>query len=156
MSSFSRACRAVLVAVALAAPLAACTSLTPVYQYGEADAERMAVQFGAPATRVEQIIYNELKLRFARGGPDSPRVNIAASQAGRSVPGVSEVVVTARVTVTDARGRTLTSVSRTASAAYTSSQQAFANQQATEDAANRAARQVADTLRLEILAALSK
>lgn len=156
MSSFSRACRAVLVAVALAAPLAACSGLSPVYRYGDADASRMAVQFAAPATRVEQVIYNELKLRFARGGPDAPLVRVTAGQHGRSVPGVSEVVVTATLTVTDATGVKLAGVTRSAGAAYTSSSQAFANQEASEDAAGRAARQVADTLRLEVLAALSK
>ncbi len=156
MSSFSRACRAVLVAVALAAPLAACSGLAPVYQYGDTDAQRIAVQFAAPSTRVEQVIYNELKLRFAKGGPDAPMVRVVATQGGRTVPGVNEVVVTAQLSVVDATGRALKTVSRSAGAAYTSSSQAFANQEAVEDAANRAAKQVADTLRLEILSALSR
>jgi hypothetical protein len=72
------------------------------------------------------------------------------------VPGVNEVVVTAQLSVVDATGRGLKTVSRSAGAAYSSSSQAFANQEAVEDAANRAAKQVADTLRLEILSALSR
>ena len=72
MSSLSRACRTALIAIALVVPLAACSGLRPVYQYGEADAERMAVQFGSPTNRYEQIIYNELKLRFLKGGDDAP------------------------------------------------------------------------------------
>ena len=162
MSSFSRACRAALIAVALVVPLAACTGLRPVYQYGEADAERMAVRFGSPASRVEQIIYNELKLRFVKGGPDAPLVTISASPTSRALtqgtittPATqNEAIVAATVTVTSADGDTLLSVTRTSTADYTTSPQAFANQEAPEEAQRRAAKLVADTLRLEIYAAL--
>ena len=54
MSSFSRACRTALIAFALIVPLAACTGLRPVYQYGEADAARMAVQEFGPGAVVSR------------------------------------------------------------------------------------------------------
>jgi hypothetical protein len=163
MSSFSRACRTALIALALVVPLAACTGLRPVYQYGEADAERMAVQFGSPANRYEQIIYNELKLRFLKGGDDAPMVTVSASAGGRGLTNntisspvsQNEMIVSASVTVTSADGEVLGSATRVATADYTTSPQAFANQEAPDEAARRAARLVADSLRLEIYAALN-
>ena len=164
MSSFSRACRTRLVALALTVPLSACSGLRPVYEYGDADAERMAVQFGSPTSRVEQVIYNELKLRFVKGGRDSPLVTISASATGRALTqgtittpaSQNEAIVAATVTVTSADGDTLLSATRTATADYTTSPQAFANQEAPIEAQRRAARLVADSLRLEIYGALSK
>ena len=164
MSSFSRACRAALIAIALVAPLAACSGLRPVYQYGEADAERMAVRFASPSDRVEQVIYNELRLRFTKGGDDAPLVKVSASASGRSLTegtistplSQNEAIVAATVTVTSVDGETLLSTTRTATADYTTSSQAFANQEAATDAQRRAAKLVADTLRLDIYAALSK
>lgn len=164
MSSFSRACRTALIAIALVVPLAACSGLRPVYQYGEADAERMAVQFGSPANRYEQIIYNELKLRFLKGGDDAPMVTVSASAGGRGLtnnttapPTVqNEMIVSATVTIVNADGEVLGSATRTATADYTTSPQAFANQEAPEHAARQAAKLVADSLRLEIYAALNK
>jgi hypothetical protein len=66
------------------------------------------------------------------------------------------MIVSATVTVTGADGEVLGSATRTATADYTTSPQAFANQEAPEQAARRAAKLVADTLRLEIYAALGK
>lgn len=155
MSSLSRAAALALI-VALALPLAACSGVRPVYQYGDADVSRLAVQFGTPQTRTEQVIYNALKLRFANGGPAAPLVSVTATSAARSVSDQKEILVTAALTVTDASGNVLRKTTRSASADYTSSSQAFANQEATDDAKERAAKLVAETLRLEILAALSR
>jgi LPS-assembly lipoprotein len=164
MSSFSRACRTALIAVALIAPLAACSGLRPVYQYGEADAERMAVRFGSPSSRIEQVIYNELKLRFLKGGDDAPLVTVSASASGRALTANTittpasqqEAIVAATVTITDADGEVVGSATRTATADYTTSPQAFANQEIAADAQRRAAKLVADSLRLDIYSALNK
>lgn len=164
MSSSRRVFAAGLLAALVTLPLAACTGVGPVYQYGAADAERMAVQFASPNNRLELIIYNELKLRFRQGGSDAPRVSISARQANRSLTNNTvsspvsqyQATVTASLRVTDPVGKTLGSASRSATADYTTSAQVLAAREAADEAGRRAARAIADTLRLEILAALSK
>jgi LPS-assembly lipoprotein len=166
MWSFSRGLRIVAWSIVLAAPLAlaACTGLTPVYGTGGLGTESVAVRFASPGSRLEQIIYNDLSLRFAKGGSDAPLVRVSASAGARALtnnivtrPGdQNQMVVTASVTVTDADGASLLSVTRTASADYTTSAQSLANQQTEETASFQAGHLVADTLRLEILGALSK
>ena len=120
------------------------------------------MRFGSPANRAEQVIYNELKLRFIKGGPDAPLVTVSASPTSRALtqgtittPAAQyEAIVAASVTVTSADGDTLLSVTRTATADFTTSPQAFANQEGGDEAQRRAAKLVADTLRFEIYAAL--
>jgi hypothetical protein len=91
-------------------------------------------------------------------------VRVAAARASRALTNDTvtspatqqQMVVTARVTVTDADGGTLLSATRSASADYSNGAQGLANRQAADDAAERAARLLADTLRLEIIAALAR
>ncbi|MEO6013474.1 MAG: LPS assembly lipoprotein LptE [Devosia sp.] len=166
MWSFSRGLRIAAWSIVLSAPLAlaACTGLTPIYGQGGLSAETVEVRFASPNSRLEQTIYNDLSLRFRKGGEDAPLVRVSASAAARALtnnivtrPGDhNQMVVTATVTVTDSDGASLLSVTRTASADYTTSAQSLANQQTDETVSLQAAHLVADTLRLEILAALSK
>lgn len=166
MSSSSRVFRPLAWIAVLVAPivLAGCTGLTPVYGTNGLGQERVAVRYGQPASRLDQIIYEELSLRLGKSGGDVPTVTVATTTASRSLTNDTigapskpqQMTVTAQVNVTDVDGTVLLSRSRSATADYTNGSQGLANQQAADDAAERAARQLADTLRLEIIAALAR
>jgi len=164
MSSFSRSFGGALLALALLAPLAACTGLTPVYGERGLGAERIALSYAAPNNRLEQIIYQDLALRLGKGSGDVPQVSVSVSEGGgRLTNGLvdtpnspRQMVVTAKITLTDVDGTVLFSGTRSQTADYTTDAQSFASQEAALDASRRAARLLADTIRLELLAALAK
>jgi LPS-assembly lipoprotein len=164
MSSFSRAAASALLAVALLAPLAACTGIRPVYSDAGLGAKRVQVVYAAPNNRLEQIIYNELALKLGNGGGNAPTVSVLASSGTSgladgtvSTPVSSkQVTVSARLTVTAPDGTVLFSGTRSQTADLTHGAQSLANQQATQSAERQAALLLADTLRLEVLGALSK
>lgn len=164
----SKAVRPWALAAALAATAAVggCT-LTPVYS--DANQARSLVQFAyaAPSNRTEQIIYNDLGLRFARSdSPTAPLVAVSASPGGQSLALSSTVnpnkpnqaIVTANLTITPRDGSTtpVVTLTRTASAGYTSNSQAEANAAAFIGASEQAAHAVAEQLRLAILATLAR
>jgi hypothetical protein len=164
MSLLSRSFGAALLAVVLVVPLAACTGLRPVYSDAGLGAQRIDVAYAAPNNRLEQIIYQDLSLRLGKAEGQVPLVRISASQRHVSLTNnivtaaktQRQVTVTAKLTVTAADGRVLFSGSRSQTADYTNDAQALANQQAADSAARQAATLLADTLRLEIIAALAK
>ena len=77
MSSFSAFARKGLIALALSGTvlLAGCSGFRPVYgEHGIAN-DRMELAYAKPASRLEQIIYQEFVLRFGRSqNPDAPRL----------------------------------------------------------------------------------
>jgi hypothetical protein len=164
MSSLNRALGAALLAVALVAPLAACTGLRPVYSDAGIGAKRADVAYAAPGNRLEQIIYQDLALRLGKSQGAVPTVKIAAWSGASGlnndlVPSPvnqRQVTVWASVTVTAPDGTILLSATRSQSADVTHGAQVLANQQANESGERQAALLLADTLRLEILAALAK
>src|SRR5690606_4443147 len=145
---------------AAALALGGCT-LTPVYGERGIGAERLAVSYGAPATRLDQVVIQELALRLGKGGgPGAPRVEVSTSVANRAVTHsntarptkANEVTVSVAYTVT--AGGTLVAVgNRAASAAWTTRGQVLADEEARRDAEERAARAAAETVRLAILGA---
>jgi hypothetical protein len=164
MLSFSRAAASVLLAVALLAPLSACTGIRPVYSDAGLGAQRVHVVYAAPNNRLEQIVYNELALKLGNGGDNAPTVSVSAgsSIADLTTNTVStpvnakQVTVSATLTVTAPDGTVLFSGTRSQTADLTHDAQSLANRQATDSAERQAAVLVADTLRLEILGTLSK
>ena len=164
MSSLSRAMGTALLAVALVVPLAACTGLRPVYSDAGIGAARVDVAYGAPGNVLERTIYQDLALRLGKADGSVPLVKVAAwSGAGAltndlvpSPVNQRQVTVTAAVTVTAPDGTVLLSATRSQTADLTHGAQVLANQQATESAERQAALLLADTLRLEIIAALAK
>lgn len=164
--SWSRPLRAALLAAALAAPvlLAGCSGLRPVYGSNGVGQEQLAFRYAEPASRLDQIILQELSLRLGRGtDPDAPEVRISTSSGSRTLTrtGVSrpttqrEMTVNATYTVAAANGEVLISGTRRATAQYATSGQVLADESAADDARERAARAVADTVRLSILAELA-
>ena len=68
MWSPSRLLRSALIALGLSGALAlsACSGLTPVYGERTLATERQAFRYAEPTNRLEQVIYQELVLRFGR------------------------------------------------------------------------------------------
>jgi LPS-assembly lipoprotein len=164
MLSSSRTLGAILMALALTATLTGCTGLIPVHGQRGLGSERVEVSYEEPSNRLEQIIYQDLALRLGKSSGDVPRVRVSASQhsvaltnSTVSAPsGQRQMVVTGRIRVTDAAGEVLFSGTRSQTADYTSDAQTLANQQAEVSAARQAALLLADTIRLEIIAALGR
>jgi hypothetical protein len=161
--AFRRAVTAFFLCAALALPLAACSGFTPVYGEGAA-ARSMAFSHAAPRDRLEQVIYQELALRLGRS-ETGPHLEIAATATVRDLTlgdvrnprDAREATVSATATVRDAPGgRTLLTVSRSASASFTVSAQGLAATSAETEARERAARAAAESLRLALLAALTR
>lgn len=166
MWSSSRLARNALLALVFLAPgalLSGCAGLTPLYGESGIEAERIDLAYAAPETRLEQIIYQTLALRLGdTRAPEAPLVTVSASQASRALTSGSvvtpseqrEMVVNAEVKVTDSNGRIVFSARRSASALYSAGPQSLANQSAEIEAAERAAKALAETIRLTLLAAL--
>jgi hypothetical protein len=148
-----------------ATALAGCTGLTPVYGERGIGTERHPLNYAKPNSRAEQIIYQELALRFGRANDaSSPTVRIATSSYGRDLTRSNvvrptdqkEMVVTAQIELVGADGSVILSANRSAAALYTTDSQALAASEAEREATDRAARALAETVRLTLLSALAQ
>ena len=167
MLSFSRAISTAVLAVALLTPLAACSSgFRPVYSEAGLGEKRVEVLYAAPNNRLEQIIYQDLALRLGKApaGASVPTVTVSAwagypGLTNNTVPNpenAREATVYAQLTVTAPDGTVLFSGQRSQSADWTSGGQTLANQQAQDSAARQGALLLSDTIRLQVIAAISK
>lgn len=158
---------ALIVPLALAsAGLGAC-SFQPVYSGALAENPHLQLAYAAPKTRLEQIVYQELAFRLGKTtSPTAPLISVTVS-ASDSEPYLSdtknpnkprEMTVSATLTITPRDGvdsKPIT-ITRTAKAQHTRSGQVLADDQSIIEAQERAARSVAESLRLAVLAALAK
>lgn len=154
--------------VAVAVPLAGC-SFSPVYGGAGAMAgqQRLALNYAEPSTRLEQIIYQELRLRLGSSeAPQAPRATVTvvsvatdptlAETSGILFNDTRRVTVTATLTIVrPGEPRPLT-FTRVATADYVSTNQVLAANAAADEAAERAAKAAAESLRLALLADLSR
>jgi hypothetical protein len=156
--------RAIIVTAVLALALSACTTLRPVYGENGLTSESIALAYATPANRLEQIIYQDLALRLGKAeAGKAPEVQITATQASKALTAGNivspnrqrQMVVTARIRLIGTDGKVLFSGSRSAAADYTTNASQLANQQAETEAAERAAKALADTIRLTLIAALA-
>lgn len=163
MSSSSRRVGAIVASLVLVLALAACSGLRPVYGEGGLEGQRLSVSYAEPRSRLDQVIYDDLALKLGKG-EGGPVVTVAASQSLRALTAASisqararyQATVVAAVTVVAVDGTTLYQGTLSQAADYTQGAQVLANQEASEDAAVKAAHLLADTIRLAILGALSK
>ena len=151
-----------------ATALAGCTGLTPVYGERGIGTERHALNYSKPNSRLEQIIYQELVLRFGRtSDPSSPTARITTSSSTRDLtlsqvkpfgrPSEQyEATVTALIELIAADGSVILSTSRSAAALYSTASQALAASEAEREAGERAARELAETVRLTLLGVLTQ
>jgi hypothetical protein len=167
MWSFSGAVKGAALVVAIAMPLAVagCTGLTPVYDtHGGMTDQKIELAIAPPGNRAEQIIYQDLRLRFANAAGAAPRLAISTvvtstaltSQVVTTAQVPYQVTVTAAVKLTDAEGKPLDSGSLAQSADYNAGPQVLANNAALDDATKRAAHLLADSIRLTVLGVLSR
>lgn len=166
MSSFSATARKGLILLALSGALAlsGCSSFRPVYGDNGVANARMELNYAKPASRLDQVIYQEFVLRFGRTqNPDAPRMAVSTSSVSRALTHTNvtkpatqyEVAVTATATITTADGRQVFAGSRSASASYATVGQVLADTEAANEAGERAAKEAAEGLRLAILGALA-
>lgn len=165
--SFSRLKRlALLLPLAFgSAALAAC-SFQPVYSGRLADSSQLALRYGEPKNRLEQIIYNELSFRLGKSTDPATALVTVAAATGTGEPFLSETdspltpretAVTATLTMAPTNpGGQPTIITRTARAQSTRGGQVLADEAARIDAEERAARAVAESLRLALLATLAQ
>jgi hypothetical protein len=118
-----------------------------------------------PNNRLEQVIYQDLALKLGKSTAEHvPTVLITASASvpttdtTTSTLSVSDrqTTVTAIVSVIDADGRPLFQGSRSVTQDFVNGGQAFANQEAVKEAGERGAKFLAETIRLQVIAALNK
>lgn len=152
--------------LASATALGAC-SFSPVYSGTLASQPMLDLAYARPTTRLEQVIYQELALRF--GSSDAATAPLATVRVTSLAPivGMSatanpnklyRATVTATLTITRRDGTDAKPISftRQASAEYTTSGQVLADSAAANEAAERAAKAAAESLRLAMLASLSR
>jgi hypothetical protein len=171
MWSSSRALRSLGLAAALAvAPaLAACSGFTPVYGDHGLGQHQVALLYGAPSNRLEQIIYEDLSLRLGKATGAAPTLTVTVQQSTHALTSNSlgsaplyvpveqqEAVVTAAIRLVDVNGKVLFSGSRSAASDYTINPQVFASDEAADNASRNAAHSLADIIRLTVLGALAK
>jgi hypothetical protein len=167
MWSPERVCRNAFAALAFSLPalaLAGCT-LTPVYSDAVATQAKLRFHYIEPNNRLEQIVYQELALRFGGdAGEGAQRLRISVGQSARDLTisatnnpvDARQVTVNGTASVVSADGSTLLlTVKRTASANYETNGQVFADREARNEAAERAARELAESLRLGLIAGLA-
>ncbi|GHA23467.1 hypothetical protein GCM10007989_18690 [Devosia pacifica] len=148
-----------LVFLALLGPgLAACT-MSPIYGAAERT-DVLNLQFAEPNTRLEQIVYQQLALRMGTDAEGAPlaRVTITSEIAGATLsdsvnPNVPyRVTLEGTMTIETGDGTIAKQITRVASADFTGNDQALASQEGRIDAEERAARELAEALRLALLA----
>jgi LPS-assembly lipoprotein len=145
-----------------AATLSACTGLTPVYSDPGANSA-MALNFAAPNTPLEQIVYQDLARRFGLSqSPDAPKVSVTVSTATRDIgqsvttdPANSELLTATGVLRITRNGQPVLTTTRQATATYSSDSQVLADNAAATAAGEQAAHALADTLELTIMSALA-
>jgi hypothetical protein len=159
--------KALLLAFALSATtaLTACSGFTPVYGEHGIGVERAAFRYAKPATRLDQIIYQELALRLGRSADSSvPLVRVTTTSYVRDLTrsnvsnpaAQKEAVVSALIDLVEPDGNIALSATRSIAASFTADRaQALAETEAEREAKERAAKELAETVRLTLLGALA-
>lgn len=154
------------IALASTTVLPACT-MAPVYSDPQAVSQQLAFTYAKPNSRLEQIVYQDLRLRFGESqAPDARELRVSVS-AGGGLAALSDTInpntmnrVTAVAQLTVAppagTGEAPIVITRTAAANYTTNDQAFAAREALVEAQERAAHAVAESLRLALLAGATR
>jgi hypothetical protein len=160
----SEAVRGTAAALALVGVLAlsGCTSFKPVYgDAGVAAAVQGEFRYAAPTSELEQIIYQALFLRLGVSKASAaPLVTVTTttSKADLTKSDVvrpndqKQVTVSAHITITSAIGKVVFDTIRTAAAPYTTDGQSLADAEALKSAERQAATELAETVRLTIIA----
>src|SRR3569623_190400 len=165
-SSRTTSVAGLVLALAVVPALTACSGFSPVYGSGQFTTERVALAMSPPTNRTEQLIYQDLALRFERTTGAAPKLSVATTVTNVQMTSDQNVVntprrpfqvtVSANITLTDENGKVLFQGTRAQSADYDAGPQILSNNQATNEAAGRAAHLLADTIRLTVFGTLAK
>lgn len=151
--------------VLVGTPLLAACTLTPVYSGRLAENANLELSFAPPISRLDQVVYQELSLRFGKS-PTAPLATVQTSVSTTTLvdtvtanPNKTyEVTVTATLTIEqnhDPKAKPLV-LTRRATANYQTGAQILNDQSAYTEASERAAKSAAESLRLAILATLTR
>ena len=96
MSSSERVARSagLIVPATAALSLAGCSGFTPVYGGGPNSLANVAIAYGKPNSRVDQVIYNDLKLRIPEAHGPAPILTINSHSWSTAL--TSQTVTTAQ------------------------------------------------------------
>jgi hypothetical protein len=147
------------------APLLAACTLTPVYSGRLAENANLELAFAAPTNRLDQVVIQELALRFGKS-PTAPLATVQTSASATTLVNTVtanpnktyEVTVTATLTIeqnNDPKAKPLV-LTRRATANYQTGAQILNDQSAYTEASEHAAKSAAESLRLAILATLTR
>jgi LPS-assembly lipoprotein len=146
--------------------LAGCSGIRPLYGTDAVQPGHYAFHYAEPVSRLDQVVYRELRLRLGPDSdtPDALKVTVATTAGGQALTHTgtakpattSQMTVTASVSVIGPEGDVVFSGTRSAAATYTSVGQVLSDTEGFNEAAERGARSVAETIRLAILGALSR
>lgn len=167
--SLSRPFRVALIALSLAGgvALSAC-SFQPVHSGRLAEAPAMQLAYAAPNTRLEQLVYQELSFRLGKTDNTTtaplvsvvvrPEVSTSFLSQTAAPDKLHEAKLTGVLTLTyrDTSGRAPLRITRTATAQFERNGQVLAESSAQIEAQERAAKSLAESLRLALLAAYSR
>ncbi len=143
--------------------LSAC-SFSPLYGEKSLVTNPISLNYAKPNTRLEQIVYSELKLRLGNNNENGENIfSVAISPSTRSVgrssnqspKWIRELILTGNYNVTNNDNEKIISGSRNVRVSYTQSGQIIADKQAYNEASERAARELAQIIYLALLAELS-
>ena len=133
--------------------LASC-SVAPVYFNQSGSAQNLI--FAQPNSRLEQIVYSDLIGYFGQSRQSNARLVSIRVSSSPITPGSGSIGLSGTISVTEPdQLDSLFSGVRTASATYISSNQRLANQQAANEASERAAHALAQTIRVTLLSVLT-
>lgn len=134
--------------------LVAC-SIAPLYS--DQSKPSFNLNFAEPNSRLEQIVYTDLVGYFGRSiAADALMITIRVSSSPIN-PGLGSIGLVGSINIAKLdRDDLVFSGKRTASATYISSNQRLANQQAANEASERAAHNLAQIIRISILSILSR
>ncbi len=114
------------------------------------------LNFADPNSRLEQIVYADLVSFFGRSDAADARIVTIRVSSSPITPGSGSIGLVGIVNIAKAdQDELVFSGRRTASATYVSSNQRLANQQAANEASERAAHNLAQTIRVTLLSILS-
>ncbi|MEO5805347.1 hypothetical protein [Devosia sp.] len=151
----------------LVAPLLVACTLTPVYSENSAAKANLQLAYAQPVNRLEQIVYQDLAFRL--GGSDSETAVLASVSVVSSIRAVAasttvnpnkpyDVTLTGTLTLTVRDGSNAEPITliRRATASYTQNGQVGADASAEIGATEQAAHALAESLRLAVLATMSR
>jgi hypothetical protein len=167
--SFCKTLRIAVIAGAVASTTALLTgcSFSPVYSGALASQPSLQLAYAKPNSRLEQVVYQELSLRLGSSpSATAPLASVTVSPGEADLvlsrtdnPNKPrEVTVSATLTITprDGSATSVQTYTRRATSNYTRSGQVLADNSASIDAFERAAKSAAESLRLAVLAGVSR